>query len=52
MLNLNDCSENHGKKNIIINVLMDPKKRYQGRYCICNESKNTFFECTPETKPF
>ena len=28
------------------------KKRDQGRYCICNESKNTFIECIPETKPF
>ena len=27
------------------------KKRDQGRYCICNESKNTYKECTPETKP-
>ena len=28
------------------------KKRDQGRYCICNESKNTYSECIPETKPF
>ena len=28
------------------------KKRDQGRYCICNESKNTYIECTLETKPF
>ena len=28
------------------------EKRDQGRYCICNESKNTYIECTPETKPF
>ena len=28
------------------------KKRDQGRCCICNESKNTDVECTPETKPF
>ena len=28
------------------------KKRDQGRYCICNESKNTYLEATPETKPF
>ena len=28
------------------------KKRDQGRYCICNESKNTYLECIPETKPF
>ena len=27
------------------------KKRDQGTYCICNESKNTHIECTPETKP-
>ena len=28
------------------------KKREQGRYCICNESKNTYLEGTPQTKPF
>ena len=28
------------------------KKNDQGRYCICNESKNTYIECTPRTKPF
>ena len=28
------------------------KIRDQGRNCIYNESKNSFIECTPETKPF
>ena len=28
------------------------KEKEQERYCICNESKNTYIECTPETKPF
>ena len=28
------------------------KKRDQGKYCICNESKNTYLEATPQTKPF
>ena len=28
------------------------KERYQGRYSICKESKNTYTECIPETKPF
>ena len=28
------------------------KKRNHGRYCICNESKNTYMECLPETKRF
>ena len=28
------------------------KNRNHGRYCICNESINTYIECTPETKPF
>ena len=28
------------------------KKRDQGRYCICIWSKNTYMECTPETKLF
>ena len=28
------------------------KEKDQGGYCICNESKSTYLECTPETKPF
>ena len=28
------------------------KKKDRGRCCICNESKDTSIECTPETKPF
>ena len=28
------------------------KKGDQGRYFICNESKNTYIKCSPETKPF
>ena len=28
------------------------KKRKKGRYCICNESKNTYLEATSQTKPF
>ena len=28
------------------------KKRDQGRYCICNESKNTYIECSSGTKAF
>ena len=28
------------------------EKRDQGRYCIYNERKNPYRECTPETKPF
>ena len=28
------------------------KKTDQGRYCICNESKKTYIEATPQTKPF
>ena len=28
------------------------KKRDRGRYCICNESRNTYLEATPQTKPF
>ena len=27
------------------------KKRDQGKYCICNESKKTYIEATPQTKP-
>ena len=28
------------------------KKRDQGKYCICNESKKTYIEATPQTKTF
>ena len=28
------------------------KKRDQRKNCICNESKHTYIECIPETKPF
>ena len=28
------------------------KKRDQGKYCICSESKKTYIEATPQTKPF
>ena len=28
------------------------KKRDQGRYCICNESKKTYLAATPQTEPF
>ena len=28
------------------------KKREQGRYCNCNENRNTYTECFPETKLF
>ena len=28
------------------------KKRDQGRLCVSDESKNTYTDCTPETKSF
>ena len=28
------------------------KERDQGRSCFCNESQNTYRDCTRETKPF
>ena len=28
------------------------KKSDQGKYCICNESRKTYIETTPQTKPF
>ena len=28
------------------------RKRDQGNFCACNESKKTFIEATPQTKPF
>ena len=28
------------------------KKRDQGKFCICIESKQTYIEATPQTKPF
>ena len=27
------------------------KKKSEGKYCLCNESKNTFIECNSETGP-
>ena len=32
-------------------VIDRSKKRDQGSYCFGSESKNTFIECSPETKP-
>ena len=51
MMNLKNYVENHGKKIITISILIDLKKD-QGKYCICNESKKTYIEATPQTKPF
>ena len=34
------------------NYLCIDRKRQQGRYCICNESKKTYIEATPQTKVF
>ena len=28
------------------------RKRDRGSYCICNQSKNTYIECTPQTTLF
>ena len=28
------------------------KNRDHGKYCICKESKKTYIEATPQTKPF
>ena len=28
------------------------KKRDQGKCCICNDSKKTYIEATPQAKPF
>ena len=51
MMNLKNYAEIHGMK--ILTVFFDiSKKRVQGRYCLFNEGKNTYTECTPETKPF
>ena len=27
-------------------------KRDRGKYCVCDESKKTYIEATPQTKPF
>ena len=35
-----------------IYLCIDSFKKKQERYCIRNESKNTYKERTPETKPF
>ena len=26
-------------------------KRVKGRFCVCNDNKNTYRECIPETEP-
>ena len=53
MMNLKKYVENHGKKIITDNLYIDTsEKRDQGKYCICNESKKTYIEATPQTKPF
>ena len=52
MINLNNYAENHGKKNITMFVLIDLKKRDQGRCCIGNENKTTYTECTPKQSLF
>ena len=45
------CRKSGEEYNIYLSI-DGSKKREQGKYCICNESKNTYIECTPETKPF
>ena len=51
-MNLKNYVENHGMKIITIFVLIDLKKKDRGKDCICNESKKTYIEATPQTKPF
>ena len=51
-MNVNNFVEDHEKKIISIYVLIHREKRDQGRYCVCNESKNTYIECLPQTKLF
>ena len=38
-MNSRNYAENHGEKIIFLIVLLDLKKREQGRFCICNESR-------------
>ena len=52
MMNLKKYAENPGKMIIFIHVFIDQEKKDQGRYCICNEIKNTYIQNTPEKKPF
>ena len=35
----------------IINIFLLTDLLSEGKYCISNESKNTFIECIPETNP-
>ena len=43
---------NSWEKDYIYLRIDRSKKIDQGRHCIYNENKNTYFERTPETKPF
>ena len=52
MKNLNNFEEKRGQNDYNYLCIDRSKKRDQERYCICNESKNGYTECTPQTKPF
>ena len=52
MMNLMNYVENHGKKNITIFILIDLKKRDQGKYCICNESKKNIYRGNTSDETF
>ena len=50
MMKLNNSAKNQKDYNYL--CVDRSKKRDQGKYYICNGSKNTYKDCTPETKPF
>ena len=51
MMNLKNYAEKHGKKNIILFVLIDLKKD-QGLVCVFNENKTLYTLCGPQAQPF
>ena len=52
MMNLKNYANNLGKKKYNYLCIDRSKKIDQGRYCISSECKNTYIDCTPETKLF
>ena len=45
------CGEAWKDEEVIIFILMDSERKVKVNV-VCNESKNFFIECVPETNPF
>ena len=52
MMNIKNYVENHGKRNIIIFVLIDVKSETRENIVFAIKTKKTDLESTPETKIF